>query len=100
MQEGAGDALRAPEDAGVSSYHRLFFRRWKLMEKVKFKVPNMECKSCANAIEKKLKSMAGVKAVDIDIQKKMISIQHENPNLCQEDLTCAVEDMGYKVQVP
>jgi copper chaperone CopZ len=44
--------------------------------------------------------MAGVKAVDINLQKKIISIQHNNPNLCQEDLTCAVEDMGYKVQVP
>lgn len=70
------------------------------MEKVKFKVKNMECKSCANAIEKKLKSMAGVKAVDINLKEKIISIQHDNPNLCQEDLTCAVEDMGYKVQVP
>ncbi len=70
------------------------------MEKVKFKVKNMECKSCAEVIEKKLRSMAGVKAVDINLQKKIISITHDNPNLCQEDLTCAVEDMGYKVQVP
>jgi len=69
------------------------------MDEVKFKVKNMECKSCANAIEKKLKSMAGVKAVDINLQKKMISIQHDNPNLCQDNFTCAVEDMGYKVQV-
>ena len=44
-------------------------------------------------------SMAGVKAIDIDLQDKIISIQHDNPNLCQDDLTCAVEDMGYKVQV-
>ncbi len=70
------------------------------MEKVRFKVKNMECKSCAEVIEKKLRSMAGVKAVDINLQKKIISITHDNPNLCQEDLTCAVEDMGYKVQVP
>ena len=70
------------------------------MEKVKFKVKNMECKSCAATIEKKLRSMAGVKAVDINLQEKVISVTHDNPNLCQEDLTCAVEDMGYKVQVP
>ena len=70
------------------------------MKEVKFKVKNMDCKSCANAIEKKLRSMAGVKAIDINLQEKMISIQHDNPNLCQDDLTCAVEDMGYKVQVP
>ena len=70
------------------------------MNKVEFKVKNMDCKSCANAIEKKLKSIAGVKAVAVDLQEKKISIQHDNPNLCQDDLTCAVEDMGYKVQVP
>ncbi len=70
------------------------------MEKVKFKVKNMDCKSCAEVIEKKLRSMAGVKAIDINLQEKIVSITHDNPNLCQEDLTCAVEDMGYKVQVP
>lgn len=70
------------------------------MKKVEFKVPNMECKSCAASIEKKLKSLAGVQAVAVDLQEKIVSIQHDNPNLCQEDLTCAVEDMGYKVQVP
>jgi copper chaperone CopZ len=43
--------------------------------------------------------MAGVKTVDINIKEKMISIQHDNPNLCQDNFTCAVEDMGYKVQV-
>jgi copper chaperone CopZ len=49
------------------------------MEEVKFKVKNMGCKSCANAIEKKLKSMTGVKAIDIDLQDKIISIQRDNP---------------------
>jgi len=70
------------------------------MKKVEFKVEDMDCKSCANAIEKKLKSLEGVKEVDIDFQTKKIIVQHNNPNLCQEDVTCAVEDMGYKVQVP
>ncbi|MFB3925551.1 MAG: heavy-metal-associated domain-containing protein [Syntrophales bacterium] len=70
------------------------------MQKAEFKVKNMDCPSCAMAIEKRLKSLAGVKAVAIDLQEKKISIQHDNPNLCQEDLTCAVEDLGYKVQVP
>jgi Cu+-exporting ATPase len=71
-----------------------------MMNVVEFKVEDMECKSCANAIEKKLKSLEGVKDVDIDFQTKKIIVQHNNPNLCQEDVTCAVEDMGYKVQVP
>jgi len=68
------------------------------MEEVKFKVKNMECKSCAYVIEKKLESMPGVKAIDIDLQNKIVKIQHDNPNLCQDVLTCAVEEMGYEVQ--
>ena len=68
------------------------------MEEVKLKVKNMGCKSCASAIEKKLKAMTGVKAIDIDLQNKIVKIQHDNPNLCQDVLTCAVEDMGYEVQ--
>lgn len=69
------------------------------MNKVVFEVKDMNCQSCANAIEKKLKSIEGVKDIDIDFQTKKIIVQHDNPNLCQEDVTCAVEDMGYKVQV-
>ncbi len=71
-----------------------------MMKKVEFKIPNMECKSCAEVIEKKLRMLAGVKAIDINLQEKIIKIEPDNPNLCQDDLTCAVEDMGYKVQVP
>ncbi|MCX5827567.1 MAG: heavy metal-associated domain-containing protein [Deltaproteobacteria bacterium] len=69
------------------------------MDKVEFKIPNMECKSCEAVIIKKLKSMEGVKDVNVDLQTKRVAIQHDNPNLCQDDLTCAIEDMGFKVQV-
>ncbi|MEI6313791.1 MAG: heavy metal-associated domain-containing protein [Syntrophus sp. (in: bacteria)] len=69
------------------------------MNKVEFKIANMECKSCEDVIKKKLESLAGVKDVNIDLQTKKVILQHDNPNLCQDDVTCAVEDMGYKVQV-
>jgi copper chaperone CopZ len=69
------------------------------MQKLAFKVPNMDCKSCAEVIGRKLRSLEGVKDVGINLQEKTVNIQYENPNLCQEDVTCAVEDMGYKVQV-
>ena len=68
------------------------------MEKVEFKIANMDCKSCELAITKKLKSLAGVKEVNIDLQTKKVILQHDNPNLCQDDVTCVIEDMGYKVQ--
>ena len=68
------------------------------MDKIEFKVKNMDCPSCENAITKRLKALEGVKAVETDFQTKKVVIQHNNPNLCQDDVTCVVEDMGYKVQ--
>lgn len=70
------------------------------MKKFQFKVENMDCPSCAEAIRRKLQALEGVSGVDIDLKEKKVSLQSANPNLCQEDLTCVMEDMGYKAQVP
>ncbi len=69
------------------------------MQKLSFKIPNMDCKSCAEVIERRLKSIEGVGEIGIDLKSKTVKLQHDNPNLCQEDVTCAIEDLGYKVQV-
>ncbi len=68
------------------------------MNKFEFKVVNMDCPSCVAAITKKIKSISGISGVDADLKTKKVSVQSSNPNLCQEDVTCVVEDMGYKVQ--
>jgi copper chaperone CopZ len=68
------------------------------MGKIEFCVINMDCSSCVEVIRRKLKTVAGVSGVDIDLKRKKVAVQTDNPNLCQEDLTCVVEDLGYKVQ--
>jgi|OpeIllAssembly_1097287.scaffolds.fasta_scaffold389666_2 copper chaperone CopZ len=68
------------------------------MGKIEFGVINMDCSSCVEVIRRKLKTVAGVSGVDIDLKRKKVAVQTDNPNLCQEDLTCVVEDLGYKVQ--
>ena len=70
------------------------------MGKFEFKVANMDCPSCAAAITKKIKAISGVSKVDADLKTRKVTVQTSNPNLCQEDVTCVVEDRGYKVQVP
>jgi copper chaperone CopZ len=69
------------------------------MENIEFSVKDMDCKSCVNVILKKLKAFEGVKDVKIDLATKKVKVEWENPNVCDSDLTCAVEDLGYKVSM-
>jgi copper chaperone CopZ len=50
-----------------------------------------------NVILKKLKAFEGVKDVQIDPATKRVKVIWENPNVCADDLTCAIEALGYKV---
>jgi copper chaperone CopZ len=67
------------------------------MENIEFSVKDMDCKSCVNVVLKKLKAFEGVKDVQIDPATKRVKVIWENPNVCADDLTCAIEDLGYKV---
>lgn len=67
------------------------------MQNVEFSVKDMDCKSCVNIIMKKLKSFDGVKDVKIDTATRKVRVEWENPKVCDSDLTCAVEELGYRV---
>jgi len=67
------------------------------MQNLEFSVKDMDCKSCVNIVMKKLKSFEGVKDVQIDPVTKRVKVIWENPNVCDSDLTCAIEELGYKV---
>lgn len=69
------------------------------MKNIEFSVKDMDCKSCVNIVMKKLKSFEGVKDVKIDAVTKKVRVEWENPQVCDSDLTCAVEDLGYKVSL-
>jgi copper chaperone CopZ len=69
------------------------------MQNIEFSVKDMDCKSCVNIILKKLKAMDGVKDVKIDPATKKVKVEWDNPNICDSDLTCAIEDLGYKVSM-
>jgi copper chaperone CopZ len=70
------------------------------METVRMKVKDMDCESCMKVITKKLKSMNGVRDVNIDLKQKEVVVKYDNPQLCLDDFTCAIEDLGYnKVQI-
>ena len=59
----------------------------------------MDCKSCVNIIMKKLKSFEGVRDVKVDPATRKVVVQWDNPQVCDSDLTCAIENPGYKVSL-
>ena len=69
------------------------------MQNIEFSVKDMDCKSCVNIIMKKLKSFEGVKNVKIDPVTRKDVVQWDNPRVCDSDLTCAIEDLGYSVSL-
>ncbi len=69
------------------------------MQNLEFSVKDMDCKSCVNIIMKKLKSFEGVKNVNVDPVTRKVVVEWDNPKVCDSDLTCAIEDLGYKVSL-
>ena len=67
------------------------------MQNIEFSVKDMDCKSCVNIVLRKLKSFEGVRDVKIDPASKKVRVEWDNPNVCDSDLTCAIEELGYKV---
>lgn len=61
-------------------------------------VDGMTCASCAGAIEKRLKQVEGVSAVDISIKAGKVTVtSKENAKIDPAYAKRAVEEAGYKV---
>jgi copper chaperone CopZ len=69
-----------------------------LEEKTIVTVKGMVCSFCAQGIEKKLKTFKEVKAVDVDLDTKKVTLQF-NPGqaLPDEILQKTIKDAGYEV---
>ena len=42
----------------------------------RFKAPDIECDGCANAIKNALGRVEGVSSVDVDVERKTVSVSH------------------------
>jgi len=62
-----------------------------------FSVSGMSCASCARRIEKKLGSMQGVKAANVNFAAEKVSVEYKPDEVGIKDLIIAVEDLGYGV---
>jgi copper chaperone len=59
-----------------------------------YTVPAIHCGHCAAAIKGEVSSVAGVHAVEVDIDTKVVTIQGEE--LSDEALRDAIEEAGYE----
>lgn len=62
--------------------------------KTTFTAPDIVCGGCANAIKNALGRIDGVTAVDVDVETKKVTVDHE-ANLTQERLAEVLDDAGF-----
>lgn len=59
-----------------------------------FTAPEIECQGCASAIKKSVGAVAGVSEVQVDVDAKRVTIQHEDATPVSA-ITAAVEKAGF-----
>ena len=63
-----------------------------------FKVPMMSCSHCEKIIKWELSKLPGVKDVIIDLNAKLVNIEHDN-NITKDMLISAIDNAGYDVEM-
>jgi len=64
------------------------------MEKNTFFIPSISCGHCVMTIKNELSELEGVKAVEGDIENKIIIVKWEEP-VTLENIKDTLEDIGY-----
>jgi copper chaperone len=60
-----------------------------------FTVPGMSCGHCEAAVKREVGSVAGVSAVEVDLDCKLVSVRGEA--LDRDDIVAAIDEAGYDV---
>jgi len=59
-------------------------------------VPNISCMHCAQHIKKGLNSLPGLKAVEVDVPHKLVTVTYDNEATLAA-VEAALSEMGYPV---
>ena len=66
---------------------------------INVKVNGMVCSMCAQGIQKKFKTLPEVKSLEVDLDKKFVSIiSQDNATLSDETITKLIKEAGYNVE--
>jgi len=66
------------------------------VEKV-YKVPRMHCDGCAATVERAVRSVPGVRSVEVDLARKEVRVTFEEGAANEEQLKRTLEQAGYPV---
>jgi copper chaperone len=67
------------------------------MSETSLRVPDMTCDHCKAVIERALGPLPGVTAVTVDLDAKLVQVEHDRERTAVAGLRSAVEDQGYEV---
>jgi copper ion binding protein len=62
-----------------------------------FNVQGMSCNHCVQAIERALKSLSGVSAVQVDLAQGTVTVTYDEALVGEAKMKEAIEDAGYDV---
>ena len=65
-----------------------------MSETVSYSVPGIHCAHCGMSIREEVSEVAGVEAVDIDLDAKVVTIR--GSELSDERLRAAIQEAGYE----
>jgi copper chaperone len=60
-------------------------------------VDGMSCQHCVHAIEKAIRSLAGIDSVDVSLEKKLVTVDFDPGVVNLESIKTAIDDQGYRV---
>ncbi len=61
------------------------------------KVEGMTCGHCAETVTKAVKALAGVKSVNVDLDKKEVTVDFEEGPTRPEQISSAITGVGFEV---
>ncbi|MBI3491755.1 MAG: heavy-metal-associated domain-containing protein [Acidobacteria bacterium] len=70
------------------------------MRTVTVPVNGMICVVCAGRVKNALKAVHGVQDAEVNLEKRNATVQYENGKLNLDQLTRAINELGYKAGVP
>jgi copper chaperone len=68
------------------------------MDNVRYSVPGMTCGHCVSSVSQEVEKVDGVKAVNVDLETKIVTISGEG--LDDSVLREAIAEAGYEAEEP
>lgn len=59
-----------------------------------FLVPGVSCQHCVSAVTKEVSGLAGVKQVQVDLDSKLVTVEHSD-EVASEAIVAAIQEAGY-----